>query len=85
MRGFDKHDEVTKTFTVTASSEFMERLERHLAFIVRLGAVGHSCVAGVSVDGDGSDRMKVAEELPNIKEADIKVRGKYPDQYEVAS
>lgn len=83
-RIYDARDEVTKTFTLTASKDFIARLERHLAFIQYLGSVGHSCIAGISVDGDGSDRLKVAEDLPTIKEPEVKTHGTYPDQWESA-
>lgn len=78
----DAQPTITKSFTVTGSKEFIDRLELHLAFIQWLGAVGHSCTAGISVDGDGSDRPRIAEKLPKIKESDIKTYGTYPDQYE---
>lgn len=80
-KGLDA-DKITKTFTCTGSVEFIERLDRHIAFIAWLGAVGHSTTAGIPVDGDGADRLVVKEDLPKIKEADILVKGTYPDEYE---
>lgn len=80
--GLDASDEVTKTYTITGNSEIMARLDKHLAFIQRLGSIGHSCVAGISVDGDGSDRIKIAEDMPKIDEGDVETKGTYPAQYE---
>ena len=82
--GRDAREEVTKTYTITGPAEFMERLEKHLAFIAYLGGVGHSCVAGIDVDGDGQDRIKIRPELPRPKEDTIKTIGSYPAQYEKA-
>jgi hypothetical protein len=84
IRAMDVSDSVTKTFTITGPSDFVERLARHIAFIKWLGDIGHSCTAGISVDGDGSDRIKVAEKLPSIKESGVKTHGTYPDQWENA-
>jgi hypothetical protein len=83
-RAFDAQDTVTRNFTVTGQKDFIDRLTRHIAFIKWLGDVGHSCVAGISVDGDGSDRLRVAEKLPSIKENGVKTHGTYPDQWENA-
>ena len=83
-RGWDAQDTVTATFTVSASPEFIERLTRHLSFIQRLGAIGHSTFAAIYVDGDGSDRLRIETELPEVKEKDIKTKGTYPDQFETA-
>jgi len=54
--------EVTKTFTVTASSaEVMHRFERLLMLFHVNGNIGHSGRFGMPLDGDGSDRLEVAE------------------------
>lgn len=75
-------EEITKTFTITGDAEIVKRVERFLAFVQYLGNIGHSCVAGMYVDGDGADRIKISEEMPKIKESDVKVKGTYPDQWE---
>lgn len=72
----------TKTYTVTGPKEFIDQLDRHLGLIQWLGAVGHSAWAGVYVDGDGQDRVKLTPEIGDIKESDIKTKGTYPDQFE---
>ena len=72
---------VTKQFTVTASPDFIVRFERFLALCQRNGAVGHSAVCALWVDGDGSDRPQFEPAPPQIE---IGVQGSYPDQYEIA-
>lgn len=62
-------DEVQKTFTISSNSDFMSRFEKFLAYIQHCGNIGHSCVVGLSVDGDGSERPKIKEQLPKIKDA----------------
>jgi hypothetical protein len=84
IRGYDAQEQSTITLTITGPKDFVDRLARHISFIKWLGDIGHSCVAGISVDGDGSDRIKVAEELPSIKESAVKTHGTYPDQWENA-
>ena len=85
MRTFDSVAEVTKTFTITGSKDFLDRLERHLAFIQWLGGIGHSATAGIGVDGDGQDRIKIAEKVPSIKEHEVQTHGHYPSQWEGVS
>lgn len=54
--------EVTKTFTVTASDEtVMQRFERFLMLLQVNGNIGHSGKFGMPLDGDGPERIDVAE------------------------
>jgi hypothetical protein len=54
--------EVTKTFTVTASSdEVMKRFERFLALLHFNSGFGHSGTFGMPLDGDGSEKISVDE------------------------
>jgi hypothetical protein len=77
----DAYDtQVTKTFTFTCGEEFMLRLEQHLAQIAQMGSQGHSALVGFSVDGDGSDRLKIEPKLKVTGE--VKTKGTYPEQYE---
>jgi hypothetical protein len=76
-------DKATRVYTITGTSEFLNRLDTHLAFIQWLGTVGHSATAGIGVDGDGSDRLRVVSpKLPSIKESQVKTKGTYPEQFE---
>jgi hypothetical protein len=67
-------DQDERVYKVTASEEFLNRLDKHMAFIAWLGNVGHSCVAGISVDGDGSDRPKIDVPSVKIKENEVVTR-----------
>ncbi len=74
-------DKVTKTYTVTGSSDFLERFENLLAQIEHMGGIGHSGIAAISVDGDGADRPTFK---PNMEiKGKIVDAGKYPDKYEI--
>jgi hypothetical protein len=48
---------VRKTFTITADKDTMRRFEEFLALITQSSAIGHSNMFGMSVDGDGADRI----------------------------
>jgi hypothetical protein len=61
---------ITKTFTITATEDVMNRFEKFLGFFHYNG--GHSNIFGMYFDGDGSDFMRVSPE-PN--------RGKIVDGY----
>lgn len=63
----------------------MGNLERFLAYVAHVGAIGHSCWVGMSVDGDGADKLKVKEPLPDMKKLQTKTKGTYPDQFEYAA
>jgi len=57
------HDNsLTKTFTVTASSEaLMRRFERFLALLHFNSGFGHCGTFGMPLDGDGSEKISVEE------------------------
>lgn len=59
--------EVTKTFTVTTSPELMARLERFLALLHFNSNFGHSGMFAMPLDGDGSEKIRVAELVGNAK------------------
>lgn len=51
----------SKKFTVTVSGtpDFIDQVRRQFAYLQYCGAVGHSCMVAISIDGDGSDRFEV--------------------------
>jgi len=51
---------VTKTFEITTSSEVMQRIERFLALLHHNSVFGHSGIFGMSLDGDGADKVSVS-------------------------
>lgn len=52
-----KNNKVTKSFTITANSDVMDRFEKFLCFFHYNG--GHSGLFAMPFDGDGSDTFKV--------------------------
>ena len=54
--------QTTKTFTITANDELMGQIERLLACLHLNTQWGHSCVLGLSQDGDGCDNCIVEGE-----------------------
>jgi hypothetical protein len=75
--GFEKE---TRTYKITGPADFLIRFENFLAQVERMGAIGHSGVAGLGVDGDGSDRITVE---PKLKlRGKVVERGTYPNGYE---
>jgi hypothetical protein len=65
----------TRTYTITAPAEVLERFERFLALVQWCAGVGHSTTCGFSIDGDGADRFEVEENLPEFEEDDVITRG----------
>lgn len=61
----DASPSLTRSYKVTANEEFLDRLDKFMAYMNYCGNVGHSCVIGLSVDGDGSERPEV--KVPGIK------------------
>lgn len=51
----------TRTFTITTSSRVMRRFERFLALLHFNSSFGHSALFGMALDGDGSEKVEVAE------------------------
>jgi hypothetical protein len=47
---------ITKTFTITASKEVMQRFEKFMCFLHYNG--GHTATFAMPFDGDGSDRFE---------------------------
>jgi hypothetical protein len=70
----DAAEQSERVYRVKASEDFLNRLDKHMAFIAYLGGVGHSCVAGISVDGDGSDHAMVDVPGVKIKENEVVTR-----------
>ena len=66
---------VTKTFTVTAEPEVMERFERLLCLMQHSTLVGHSGIFGMYLDGDGADRFKIKEGLAQYRKGAAKITG----------
>lgn len=74
---------VTKTFTITASSEVMERLEKFLAFFHYNG--GHSGLFAMPFDGDGADYMMVDPKPPKQpKNSDFSIISNAGQDVEIA-
>lgn len=60
------------TFVVQASPDVLERLKKFLAYVQYCSGVGHSCVVGFDIDGDGADRFVVkSPKFSKVKEAEI--------------
>lgn len=70
----DADPSLTRAYKVTASEEFLDRLDKFMAYMSWCGGVGHSCVIGLSVDGDGPDRPKVDVPGVKVREADVLTR-----------
>ena len=51
--------EATMEIKLSGSQEFLDRVLWHLKSIEHMGAVGHSTMLGIDVDGDGADFVKV--------------------------
>ncbi len=51
----------TKTFTITASPILLRRIERFLALLHFNSGFGHSGIFAMSLDGDGNEKVKVAD------------------------
>lgn len=54
-------EQITKTFTVTASKDVMKRFERFLALLHYNSSFGHSNHFGMYLDGDGPEKLRVNE------------------------
>ena len=50
---------ISKTFTITANPEMMQKLERFLSVLHWYTNWGHSAFIGFSEDGDGQDHVTV--------------------------
>ena len=44
---------------ITADPEFIKKMKRFLALLMRTGSIGHSAFYGMYCDGDGHERPKV--------------------------
>ena len=53
--------EITKTFTVTASPNLINRLERFLALLHYNSSFGHSNLFAMHLDGDGSEKIVIKD------------------------
>jgi hypothetical protein len=59
-----------RRYDIEGEPEFLARFERFLAYLQYCAGVGHSCEVKLFIDGDGADRFKVAQKLPNVSEED---------------
>lgn len=65
-------EQVTKSFTITASPTVMKRFERFLALLHYNSGWGHSANFVMPLDGDGADRFKVHDFKPGYhKDVDV--------------
>jgi len=55
---------VTRTYTIEASPNVIKNFENFLAHVQHCAGVGHSCVVGMDIDGDGADSFYVNS--PNL-------------------
>lgn len=56
---------ITKMYTIEASPNVIRNFENFLAHLQYCAGVGHSCVVGMDIDGDGADRFNVqSPDLP---------------------
>jgi hypothetical protein len=72
----DYNDKKTKSYTITATPDVLERFENFMRHLQYCSGVGHSTDVVMSIDGDGADRFKVK---PDLGKPTRKVdEGKYP-------
>jgi len=58
---------VTKMYTIEASPNVIRNFEKFLAHVQYCASVGHSCVVGMDIDGDGADRFNV--QSPDLRKS----------------
>ena len=80
----DKEEKQERTLKISGSPEMLDKLEKMIAYMERLGKIGHSTSFTVSVDGDGrfgvstedengdSLSKKYLDEITNPQGKDIK-------------
>lgn len=73
----------TKTFTITAPAPIMRRLEGFLA-LMHFNA-GHSAMFGMCFDGDGNERLQVAEGLDSALRRPAQACGGFAGGLEIAT
>lgn len=59
-----------KTFTIEASEEVMERIERFFALLHYNSGFGHSGLFAMPLDGDGNEKVKISPVLDVAHEVD---------------
>lgn len=77
-------NKITKTFTITTSTEVMRRFERFLALLHLNSHWGHSATFAMPLDGDGPDRFEVADLDFSLVKKDVNLIGNVGHEVEVA-
>lgn len=77
-------NEETKTFTITTSPRLMKRIERFLALLHFNSGFGHSGMFGMSLDGDGCEKVKISD-LEKTLEHEVDAIGGVGYHVEVAT
>lgn len=67
----------TRTYTIEATKEVLNRFEKFLSHVQWCSCVGHSTAVAFPIDGDGPDRFKVTD--PE------NLRDKHPGEKEIKS